>query len=256
MALDDVAPERRRLEQEGYFIHTDSDTEELYGEEEIVHPTISISPRAISVYGGAIRDNQGKPWPARWSYWCKHCCHFFDTAPIGIPVRYDDLRERYFCIEPCCSDSCAKARIIGHGWSVGPIGLHFSTMMRKAYGMGWGYRVSTAPPQSRLDVFGGDLTIEQFRTYGERFVCWKVPNNVLIETQQLAEISRVEQIRRHKKRERNIQAARGEVVLPHRPKPARKEPTYRKQYPPRLKMVREKPLPKKTHTLESFLGNR
>jgi len=237
MVLDPV--ELRRVKIEGYVIRTNSDVED-FGENEAVVVSRPLSRRvnAISVFGGPVRDDQGNSFPVRWDHWCHHCCHPFETAPFGIPTRYDERRDRYFCVGRYCSDSCAKGIMAERGWTLGPIGSNFMTMIRKAYGKGWDYRPGTAPPRTRLVQFGGDLTIDQFRAFSNRFVCYRVPFNVVIETEQMAETGRYQQDQRRERRKKTIQRAQEVPVVPRNPRP--------------VTMVRATPLPKKTYTLDAF----
>lgn len=237
--------ELRRINSEGYFIRTDSDVEELFAEEEPFQEcSVSKITRAISVYGGSVRDDRGNPFPKRWNYWCQHCCHNFKTAPFGIPTKYDDRRDRYFCVGRFCADSCAKGYMAERGLMLGPVAFYFTTMIRKAYGKGWGYRSGTAPPRTRLVQFGGDLTIEQFRAYATSFVCYVVPPNVLIEKEQLAEVARQDQVRDREHRNQTICRVKNVAVVPRKPLVRRR--------PGRVKMTRVTPLPKKTYTLDTF----
>lgn len=237
MKLDPA--ELRRIYSEGYTIRTDSDLEDFGETEDFdIPPSLKKHAMAISVFGGPVRDDQGNPFPARWGYWCHYCCHPFTTAPFGIPTKYDEYRDRYFCIGRYCSDSCAKGFMAERGWTLGPIGFNFMNMIRKAYGKGWDYRPGTAPPRTRLKQFGGDLTIEQFRDHSDRFVCYQVPPNVVIETEQLAESGRQQQDQRREQRKKTIKRAQDIPVMPRKPR--------------RLTMIRETPLPKKTYTLDTF----
>lgn len=243
--------ERRRLEQEGYCILTDSDMEDLYDFPTVKQSNPAPKPsrvRLMSCYGGPVLDQTGKPFPSRWPHWCRHCCHPFETAPIGVPVKHDDSRNLFYCIDPCCSDRCAWARIVERGWALGMIGQQFITMMRKAYKLGWKYRPCPAPPQTRLQQFGGDLTIQEFRTHGDRFICWKVPNNIIMESEQLAELERVEQrdVRSH--REKIIDSVKSKPVE-YKPRVGRK----RKTATTPLTTVRPTPLPSAAQTLDRFL---
>lgn len=244
--------ERRRLNVEGYGLLTDSDVEDLYDDDRrgVLLEQVTKAPyrriRALSVFGGPLLDEQGKVFPNKWDYWCQHCCHPFDTAPFGIPMKYDDLRNRFYCVGRFCSDSCMKAVMIEKGYALGPIGWNVATMLRKAYGRGWDHRTVAAPVRSRLKQFGGDLDIEAFRAYSDRYVCWHVPNNVLIELEQLAEMQVTHQREHRLRRNQKIEKIHQVAVAPH-------VKNVRKRRPERVRIAREKPLPKKTHTLESFM---
>lgn len=245
--------ERECLEREGYALRTDSDTEEIFPEarEEIVVASPrtvrrQARERGISIYGGPVRDDRGDPFPNAWPFWCGHCSHPFEGAPFGIPVKYDEKRDIYYCIGRFCSDRCAKAVLIEKGWHTGRIGGYFASMVRRAYGKGWDYCTPTAPPRSRLQVYGGDLSIETFREHPDRFVCRRVPSNVLVETEQLAEMERTQQDRERQERLRRQQEGRRLPVAPHVPRRESAQP------PRRRVMQRQQPVPLSTYTLDTF----
>lgn len=95
--------------------------------------------------------------------WCWWCCHPYDTQPLSMPYRYDQKRNKFFTTGNFCSWSCMKSFAIDkHGVTRGSIICGNMVVMRKQlYGKIGSIR--PAPFRYKLNVFGGDLTIEQFR---------------------------------------------------------------------------------------------
>lgn len=93
---------------------------------------------------------------------CFWCCHRFTTQPIFMPLSYDTKKEKFkvkgcFCSFNCCmaymDDSVkykGKRYLLSHMYRV------FTKDMRPL-------DISPAPPRELLHIFGGCLSIEQFR---------------------------------------------------------------------------------------------
>jgi len=96
---------------------------------------------------------------------CWHCCHKApeDAVPIPLPHSYDRRRGVFHVFGFFCSLSCAKAYLAEHnGFSSGEKMLLLQCLATKHFGLTESL-VGCAPPRHRLSVFGGDLSLEQFR---------------------------------------------------------------------------------------------
>ena len=105
----------------------------------------------------------GEPWPRRTNVACWHCCHTFKTMPIPMIRRYDRLLNRYVCAGIFCSTNCARAYMVEHQAHLSNQAAAYMTIMAKeVFGIP---EVSARParPRIRLKMFGGTLTIEEFR---------------------------------------------------------------------------------------------
>jgi hypothetical protein len=95
--------------------------------------------------------------------WCWWCCHSFDGEPLSMPHKYDDRRNSFQTSGNFCSWSCMKSYAVDkYGISRGGIICGNIIMMRKKMYNKLG-SVKLAPNRYKLNVFGGDMTIEQFR---------------------------------------------------------------------------------------------
>lgn len=95
--------------------------------------------------------------------WCWWCCHEFDTLPLKLPHKHDELRNIFYTSGNFCSWSCMKAFAIDkYGDNHGSIICGNIVVMRKKLFNKIG-PIKKAPDRFKLNVFGGDMTIEEFR---------------------------------------------------------------------------------------------
>ena len=95
--------------------------------------------------------------------WCWWCCHEFEGAPLSMPYKYDERRNKFYTAGNYCSWSCVKSHAIDkHGCTKGGLICGNITVMRKKMYNQFGH-VKPAPNRYLLKEFGGDMTIEEFR---------------------------------------------------------------------------------------------
>ena len=112
----------------------------------------------------------GGKWPTKTDRLCLHCCMAFDTMPIPIPRFHDTSKNVYHVFGIFCSINCAKAYIIEHDVSISTTRMmYFISMCREVFNIR--HPVKPAPPRTRLQMFGGDLTPEQFKRNAETVSC-------------------------------------------------------------------------------------
>lgn len=96
--------------------------------------------------------------------WCWWCCHDFEEQPLQMPTRYDERRNKFTLSGHFCSWSCMKSYALDkHGLNRGGVIVGNMIIMRKRM-YGKVGRITPAPNRLRLVEFGGDLTIEEFRS--------------------------------------------------------------------------------------------
>lgn len=92
---------------------------------------------------------------------CWWCCHTFDAVPTGLPERY--FENDFYMHGHFCSFNCA------HAYNINTNDLKIweryalLNLFRKKIGMATDKRIMPAPPRQILKMFGGEMTIEQFR---------------------------------------------------------------------------------------------
>lgn len=104
-------------------------------------------------------------WPTDPQTWCWHCCHPCEREPIPIPVAYDVKKNIFTVRGAFCSWNCLKAYsrdgYSSHRSSAMAMNV---TVFRKRCQPGRKLQHTVpAPPRGLLKVFGGTLTIEEFR---------------------------------------------------------------------------------------------
>ena len=149
--------------------------------------------------------NRANEWPANTNIHCYWCCHRFHNHPYGIPIKY--VNNKFYVHGCFCSLECAAAYNFGSGGSVDEMWERYSLLNMMAYRLKEGLEetpgqdtntkktglVSQAPHRLSLSIFGGHLSIEEFRTYcpSHRLTVINFPPMMTI-TQQIEEINDVD----------------------------------------------------------------
>lgn len=100
-------------------------------------------------------------WCNRTNYWCYWDCHPFENQPFGIPIKYNNGKFHvYGCF---CSLECAVAYNFYANENMDNVWENFNLLNMMSNMMS--YKLTLIPSISRkcLNVFGGPLTIDQFR---------------------------------------------------------------------------------------------
>jgi hypothetical protein len=101
---------------------------------------------------------------AKASPWCWHCCHPIPDVAVPLPVAYDTRRDTWTVRGAFCSWGCAKAWNwdAGAGYRSALRGQLLTLLRKRTTGTLTG--TVPAPPRETLAVFGGTLSIEEFRS--------------------------------------------------------------------------------------------
>lgn len=94
--------------------------------------------------------------------WCWHCCHPIDGERIPLPIQYDERLDQFKTMGQFCSFECAKGynRDTRH-YRSGERGMLLARLKQRTTGS---YsRTIPAPPRQVLHVFGGTLSLADFR---------------------------------------------------------------------------------------------
>lgn len=108
---------------------------------------------------------------------CWWCCHPWDGPDVHLPLQYDDRTKKFKTIGHFCSFECAKAYGMDTGRARWGEILELLALYRKHTA---GKYVPTAPAPKRctLKMFGGPLTIEEFRKNSKNSVWVHVPGDI------------------------------------------------------------------------------
>jgi hypothetical protein len=94
---------------------------------------------------------------------CFWCCHSIDNYIYGMPYNYDTINDTFYILGSFCSLHCANAYnfSINSGsdkvWEVNS----WIQMLGRRYG--FKNTIRPAPSRYLLEMFGGNLTIDEFR---------------------------------------------------------------------------------------------
>lgn len=164
-------------------------------ENEAVVPTkrvISDDPKRTLKVIDLLKDfeekNKNNEWPSNTTICCYWCCSKFDTAPVGIPVNYEDNKfDVYGCF---CSLECAAAYNFKMNHNIDEMWERYNLINLLSRRLGYKMQVKPAPDRLALKQFGGFMEIEQFRSYTNqnRFISINFPPMNSI-SQQLEEIN-------------------------------------------------------------------
>jgi hypothetical protein len=103
-------------------------------------------------------------WPEKTDIHCWWCCNKFDCVPCTMPTKYDPLRKRFNFTGIFCSWNCVKANNFNMNDQLKYQRSELITLLiQKLYGITSAVNIKPAPPRQCLKMFGGYLSIDEFR---------------------------------------------------------------------------------------------
>ena len=119
--------------------------------------------KIVSLLKDFEEKNKNDEWPNSTSIHCYWCSHKFDNSPVGIPVRFSDGKFHVFgCF---CSLECAAAYNFSSKESNDEIFERYHLINMLSRKIGVNARVKAAPNRLALKMFGGHLSIDEFRAF-------------------------------------------------------------------------------------------
>ena len=104
--------------------------------------------------------NNNNSWPKKTSLSCMWCVHQFDTTPVGIPKSYTD--KKFKCSGCFCSFNCAASFIFDRkNYNMWEEYNLLNLLAKKIFNKN--IKIKLAPDRYTLNIFGGILSIEEFR---------------------------------------------------------------------------------------------
>ena len=95
---------------------------------------------------------------------CWWCCHTFPGPSLHYPYRYDDRTKKYMTTGHFCSWECIKAYALDENTArSGEIQMIIALMRKHSNGNKY-VPCRPAPKRPTLKMFGGTLTIDEFRS--------------------------------------------------------------------------------------------
>jgi len=108
-----------------------------------------------------INANNDKVWPESTNINCWWCCHQFTNTPCSLPEYYK--KDKFYVSGCFCSFNCTASynfnRNDDNMWERFSL---LNLMYKKLYNTKF-VKISLAPPRETLKMFGGYLSIEEFR---------------------------------------------------------------------------------------------
>lgn len=105
-------------------------------------------------------DNSNKcPSKNKVDELCWWCCNKFEGKPYKMPVS-KNCDGTYACVGHFCSPECACAYILDSGYRFGDKWKEYELLHEM---LETNTSIKAAPKRELLNVFGGDLTIDEFR---------------------------------------------------------------------------------------------
>jgi len=127
-----------------------------------------------------IKINDGT-LPKNTHIWCWWCCHPFKTIPVSIPISYDNVKDSFELIGIFCNFSCCKSYILSSDFNNKSIAISNIKILSKRMGLNYKDKIIPAPPRQTLNVFGGYLTIDEFRKTGKIAIHYLEQNHYIQE---------------------------------------------------------------------------
>ena len=138
--------------------------------------TVEYTRKTDTLMKPFVEANHRGEWPKSTPIHCFWCCHPFENAPCALPVDY---RNGTFSVYGCfCSPECTAAYNFNDFQDTENRWERYSLlnlMVKKLYA-NLDSRIKLAPPRQTLEIFGGPMSIEQFRQTLENYTKTYVVN--------------------------------------------------------------------------------
>lgn len=117
--------------------------------------TLSIDPKPLP------------SWPEHTDVHCWNCCHTFSTVPVSIPRSSENIRTSYYEVYGVfCSLNCAKKYILDRNThDQQQLLMQLNEVCVNIFGIKATdvLNAKEAPPRNFLTMFGGHLSIDEYR---------------------------------------------------------------------------------------------
>lgn len=107
-----------------------------------------------------VNDNN---WVLNKNKTCYWCCHSFNNNSFGIPIKYKN--KKFYTYGCFCSLECAAAHNFSEDRNVQDIWECYSLINLFSQTINYKNIVKLAPNRICLKMFGGTMTIEEFRNF-------------------------------------------------------------------------------------------
>ena len=117
--------------------------------------------RVITTLKNVIKDSV---WPEKTDVCCWWCCHKFNNSPCTLPIKYDEYKKKYDFVGIFCSWNCTKSyNLHKKDHKMYERAQLITLIVKQLYGIESAISIKSAPYRECLKMFGGYMTIEEFR---------------------------------------------------------------------------------------------
>jgi hypothetical protein len=120
-------------------------------------------PKIVHLLKEFEQKTKNNEWPSSTNISCYWCCHQFNNAPFGIPVKFVD--DKYHVFGCFCSLECAAAYNFECKESIDEIWEQYNLINQLSRKIGHKQLVKRAPSKLALKMFGGHMSIDEFRGF-------------------------------------------------------------------------------------------
>lgn len=100
-------------------------------------------------------------WLEKTDVCCWWCCHDFDSIPVGLPIHYDSITRKFRVKGVFCSFACMIA--YKNSVPTRQVDYLIKFLYQQLTSESLATKLEPAPPRCTLKMFGGELTIDEFR---------------------------------------------------------------------------------------------
>lgn len=109
-----------------------------------------------------VNSNSANSWPEMTNTHCWWCCHQFDNTPCALPEAY--RKDKFYVYGVFCSFNCTASYNFNNfdGDEMWTRYNLLNLLYKKMFGVKF-VKIGLAPPRETLKMFGGYMSIEEFR---------------------------------------------------------------------------------------------
>lgn len=147
-----------------------------------------VNKKKNNIYNNLQDFIKNDNWVKQTNNYCFWCCHGFNNTPFGLPIKY---KEDKFSVSGCfCSLECAAAYNFAEEKNIQDIWECYNLINLLSHKIEYNKIVKLAPKRSCLKIFGGNMSIDEFRTFTESNKIINILEYPMIAvTQQIEEIN-------------------------------------------------------------------
>jgi len=105
-------------------------------------------------------------WKKNTNISCYWCCHSFNNTPFGIPIKYKN--NKFYVNGIFCSLECSATYNFSSEKGIQDIWESYNLLNLLSHKLNYKNIVRLAPKRECLNIFGGKMSIEEFRLFSNQ----------------------------------------------------------------------------------------